>query len=91
MKEGNYVNCNFQAVMKHVRKAYNRKDDEKGASLYGKRPRYSLNHIIRERYPAFTDALNDLDDPLTLAFLYTRMPSRKCVKQGKYCIQFGRT
>ncbi|KAK4312357.1 hypothetical protein Pmani_016221 [Petrolisthes manimaculis] len=71
-----------KAVMKKVKKHYERNEDSKGGALFGQRPRYTLDRIIKERYPTFNDALNDLEDPLTLAFLYTKMPARKGVKIG---------
>lgn len=39
------------------------------------KPRYTLNHIIRERYPSFVEALRDLDDPLNMLFLFANMPA----------------
>ena len=42
-------------------------------------PRFTLDHIIRERYPTFVDALRDLDDALSLLFLFASLPSTSAV------------
>lgn len=54
---------------------------EKNASRPEKtgKPRYTLDHVIRERYPTFVDALRDLDDCLSMLFLFANLPSTSTV------------
>ncbi|XP_068629461.1 pescadillo homolog [Battus philenor] len=42
-------------------------------------PSINIDHIVKERYPTFVDALRDLDDCLTLCFLFSTFPSLKRV------------
>ena len=57
-------------------------------------PAYKLDHLIRERYPTFVDALQELDDVLCLVFLFaslspsTYVPAARVeVSGGKYVVE----
>lgn len=46
-------------------------------------PEIKIDHIVKERYPTFVDALRDLDDCLTLCFLFSTFPSLKKVPRNQ--------
>lgn len=49
------------------------------ARLERKEPKITLDHIIKERYPTFIDALRDLDDALSMLFLFANLPATSTV------------
>lgn len=51
--------------------------------MYARRPRMEFQHIIKERYPTFSDCLRDLDDALCLIFLYSKFPTHEYLGIGK--------
>ena len=65
-----------KALAKKVSKALGRNEvseaDRKERNLA---PKLRLDHIIKERYPTFVDALRDLDDALSMLFLFANLPS----------------
>lgn len=67
---------------KKLKKAHGRGEKDRVRELLKNEPQVSLNHLIRERYPTFTDALRDLDDAVTLIHLFQYMSSGK-VKQSQ--------
>lgn len=56
-------------------KALGRQDYSTAKSLEANKPSYTLDHIIKERFPTFIDALRDLDDALSMLFLFASMPT----------------
>eukprot|EP00118_Oscarella_pearsei_P022211 m.253654 g.253654 ORF g.253654 m.253654 type:complete len:518 (+) comp40373_c0_seq5:530-2083(+) len=72
----------FKAFMKKFKRAVNRDDDDTARRLeiVRRRPFYTLDHIVKERYPSFMDALRDLDDALSMIFLFAALPSTGYVK-----------
>jgi pescadillo protein len=91
-----------KALEKKISKALGRGDAhdaqrlERNASRPEKtgRAKYTLDHVIRERYPTFIDALRDLDDCLSMLFLFANLPSTATVpakmiaRCERLCLEF---
>lgn len=60
---------------KKLQRALGRGEVSDAARLESNRPKYTLDHVIKERYPTFLDAVRDLDDPLNMLFLFANMPA----------------
>ncbi|KAF8328161.1 uncharacterized protein EI90DRAFT_2926637 [Cantharellus anzutake] len=60
---------------KKMARAVGRRDWSLAKSLKENRPFYNLDHIVKERYPTFIDALRDIDDALCLVTLFACLPS----------------
>ncbi|GMH37426.1 hypothetical protein BSKO_05299 [Bryopsis sp. KO-2023] len=63
------------AFEKKIKKQIGRQNMAAARRLKGKRPALRLDHLIKERYPSFIDAVRDLDDPLTMVHLFSVLPS----------------
>lgn len=64
----------FKAFMRKVKRAFHKDQKHTVERLYENRPVYTVDHIVRERYPSFTDALRDIDDALCMLFLFSTLP-----------------
>ncbi|XP_060587911.1 pescadillo homolog isoform X2 [Ruditapes philippinarum] len=64
----------FKHFMRRLKKAYGRKNLNAAARIKKNRPKYKLDHIVKERYPSFIDAVRDLDDCLSMVFLFSTFP-----------------
>ena len=68
-----------KSLAKKVARSLGRGEVGDAARFEKKTPRLSLDHIIKERYPTFVDALRDLDDALSLLSLFANLPSTSTV------------
>ncbi|KAI9014096.1 Pescadillo N-terminus-domain-containing protein, partial [Hyaloraphidium curvatum] len=64
-----------KTFLKKLAKAMGKKEWGLVKNLEEKKPVYSLDHIVKERYPTFVDALRDLDDALSLITVFASLPS----------------
>jgi len=64
----------FKVFLRKLKKAKEKGNTETVDRLNDNKPKYSLDHIVKERYPTFIDAIRDLEDCLCLAFLYGTFP-----------------
>ncbi|KAL3232363.1 Uncharacterized protein RNJ44_04279 [Nakaseomyces bracarensis] len=56
-------------------RALGRGEVSSAKKLEENRDTYKLDHIIKERYPSFPDAVRDIDDALNMLFLFANLPS----------------
>lgn len=84
----------FAAIKAHLkkwRKAKAKGDQMKADNLRKNLPKYTLQHVVKERYPSFMDAVRDMDDPVCLINLYASFPGQKTLNVSPKQVQECRT
>lgn len=64
-----------KAFAKKISRALGRGEWSIAKNLEDHKPVYRLDHIIKERYPSFIDAVRDIDDALCMIHLFASLPS----------------
>eukprot|EP00795_Rhopilema_esculentum_P015350 gene15350-6582_t len=70
----------FKVFIRKLKKALGRDETSRAAKLEENKPVYSLDHIVKERYPTFIDAVRDLDDVLSMVCLFAMLPQTYKIK-----------
>lgn len=71
-----------KVFVRKIKKALGRDEFDAVQRTRENKPKYTLDHIVKERYPNFADSLKDLDDALCLIFLFSTMPRQGKVQPG---------
>ncbi|KZV92129.1 pescadillo-family protein [Exidia glandulosa HHB12029] len=66
-----------KAFAKKLARALGRSEWSSAKSLEDNKPVYTLDHVIKERYPTFIDAVRDIDDALCLVALFASLPANQ--------------
>ncbi len=70
----------IKVFLRRVKKATAKHEATTLERLKLNEPKPKIDHIIRDRYPSFVDAIRDLDDALCMVFLFAQMPQENKVK-----------
>ncbi len=65
-----------KARLKKIKRAIGKRDFSRAEQLKASKPDFKVDHIIKERYPSFLDALRDLDDALCMIHLFAMLPTK---------------
>ncbi|KAL4064970.1 Pescadillo N-terminus-domain-containing protein [Scleroderma yunnanense] len=71
-----------KAFAKKISRALGRGEWSIAKHLEDQKPTYRLDHVIKERYPTFIDAVRDIDDALCMVFLFATLPANDRVSSS---------
>eukprot|EP00002_Diphylleia_rotans_P005063 TRINITY_DN1407_c0_g1_i1.p1 TRINITY_DN1407_c0_g1~~TRINITY_DN1407_c0_g1_i1.p1 ORF type:complete len:602 (+),score=165.16 TRINITY_DN1407_c0_g1_i1:68-1873(+) len=72
----------LKVFYRRIKHAIGRQNRIKARRDLKKKPELTLDHVVRERYPNFTEALRDLDDALTMIHLFAKLPANRLLEVG---------
>ena len=85
----------LKSFIKRLKSARDKDEKEHESALMKYvRPNLTYDHLIKERYPTFFSALEDLDDCLTLLFMLSKLPPQDDLQRieienaSKLCKEF---
>ncbi|MEQ2199576.1 mRNA-binding ribosome synthesis protein [Xenoophorus captivus] len=61
----------YKIFVRKLKRAYGKTEWSAVERLKENKPAYKLDHIVKERYPTFIDALRDIEDALCMCFLFS--------------------
>jgi len=67
----------LKTFMKKWKRLVGRGQYKNAISLEKRKPEYTLQHLVRERYPSFDDAVRDLDDAVSMLALFSTLASHQ--------------
>jgi len=84
----------LKIFMRRLKRAIGRDEISDAERIEANKPIYTLDHIVKERYPTFADALRDLDDALSMVFLFSTLPQTDKIQVDtvnlckRLCVEF---
>lgn len=81
----------YKIFKQKLQKAIAKRDTTRVKSLKEEKPQLDINHIVKERYYHFEDALRDLDDSLSMLSLFAKFPSHRLFNIDPVKIEISNT